>query len=155
MSDASWKARYGTPAPIYAWHCSLLSFFTRGWTMNQDSSIMYLCADAWSLDGAGNERQESNVWKTQVSVMHGRRFHVYRKNSLENKHQLHVSIKPSLKEMWLGLTLPSTPCVLEYAGNLPVTFRSIWTCIAWPRTATALRGSWGGQERGYRWSLVI
>lgn len=151
----SWKARYGTPGPIYAQHCSLLYFFTRSWTMNQDSSIIYLCADALSLDGAGDESQESNVWKIQVSVMQGRRFHMHRKNSLEYKRQLHVSIKPSLKEMWLGPTFPSIPCVLEYAGNFPVTFRLMGARIARPRTAAALRGGWGDPQRGYRWSSAI
>lgn len=69
MSDTSWKERCGTPASFYVWHRSLLAFFTRSWTMNQESSIIYLCADALILDGAGDERQELNVWKPQVSVM--------------------------------------------------------------------------------------
>lgn len=57
MSDMRWKARCGTPASIYARHHSLLSFFTRHWIRNQDSNIMYLCADALSLDETGGERE--------------------------------------------------------------------------------------------------
>lgn len=124
MSDTRWKARRGTPACIYARHHSLLSFFTRNWTRNQDSGIMYLCADALSLDGRGDERDGSQMYEKPKCLWGKKtRFSVYNKNSFEHEWQLNVFIKPSLKETCLRFTLPSIPCVLEYAENLLVYFQ--------------------------------
>ena len=101
------------------------------------------------------ERQETNVWKTQVSVMQQKKVqHV--QNSFEHEWQLNVSIKPSLKEMWLGFTLPTLPCVRGCRGFASLHFRleGIHHCPA-EDSCSFKREGWWGQESGYTGSLVI
>lgn len=143
MSDKRWKARCDTPASIYVHHHSLLSFLRRNWTSNQDRAIIYLCVNALSLDGTGDER---------ASVIQERRFSMNRKNLFEHKWQFNVPTKPSLKEIWLGFTLLSISSVLGYADN----FSLIGIChCSTEDSCTFERGSWWRQERGYKGSLVI